>query len=165
MVPIKTKIWRVKKIDENTMTHDFTLSRDHLVSFCYTRVKLTVMGTDWVGVCCKNRFATIEIKPCGLVTRIRDVEAFWYKTEIKIIYFVPLCLILLILLIVSDCIVYPDPKFLIFKRYQKLDIKNLGSGQTIQSDTIKKLKNGLIVFLRLEADFFLLALKPSPICH
>ena len=45
-------------------------------------------------------------------SRIRNVEAFWYKTEIKIIYFVPLCLILLI---VSDCIVF-------------LNIKNLGSG-------------------------------------
>ena len=41
--------------------------------------------------------------------RIRDVEAFWYKTEIKIIYFVQLCLIL------CDCMVYPDPKFFIFK--------------------------------------------------
>ena len=26
----------------------------------------------------------------GLGPRIRDVEAFWYKTEIKIIYFVPM---------------------------------------------------------------------------
>ena len=57
----------------------------------------------------------LEIKPCGLGSRIRDVEAFWYKTEIKIIYFVPLCLIVLI---VSDCMVYPDPKFLIFKYIQ-----------------------------------------------
>ena len=51
----------------------------------------------------------LEIKPCGLGPRIRDVEAFWYKTEIKIIYFLPL----------FDCVwsymVYPDPKFLIFK--------------------------------------------------
>ena len=31
-----------------------------------------------------------EIKPCGLGPRILDVEAFWYNTEIKIIYFVPL---------------------------------------------------------------------------
>ena len=36
---------------------------------------------------------TLEIKPCRLVSRIRDVEAFWYKTEIKIVYFVSLCLI------------------------------------------------------------------------
>ena len=34
---------------------------------------------------------------------IRDVEAFWYKTEIRIIYFERL----------FDCMVYPDPKFLI----------------------------------------------------
>ena len=54
-----------------------------------------------------NRLQTLEIKPCGLGSRIRDLEAFWYKTEIKIIYFVPLCLIVLI---VSDCMVYPDPK-------------------------------------------------------
>ena len=35
------------------------------------------------------------------------------------------------MLIVSDCMVYPD---------SKLGIKNLGSGLTTQSDTIKKLK-------------------------
>ena len=32
-------------------------------------------------------FGILEIKPCGLGSRIRDVEAFWYATEIKIIYF------------------------------------------------------------------------------
>jgi hypothetical protein len=31
-------------------------------------------------------------------------------------------------LIVSDCMVYPDPKVLILKKYQKLNIKSLGSG-------------------------------------
>ena len=51
----------------------------------------------------------LEIKPCGLGPTIQDVEAFWYKTEIKTIYFVPLCLI------VFDCMVYPDPNFFIFK--------------------------------------------------
>ena len=30
----------------------------------------------------------LEIKPYGLGSRIREVEAFWYKTEIKKIYFV-----------------------------------------------------------------------------
>ena len=39
--------------------------------------------------------------------RIQNVEAFWYKIEIKIIYI--LCAV------VFDFIVYPDPKFLIFK--------------------------------------------------
>ena len=58
------------------------------------------------------------IKPCSLGSRIQDVEAFWYKTEIKIIYFVPLCLNVLI---VSDCMVYPDPKFLIFKKISKIE--------------------------------------------
>ena len=43
----------------------------------------------------------LEIKPCGIGSRIRDVKEFGYKTEIKIIYFAPLCLILLI---ASDCI-------------------------------------------------------------
>ena len=28
----------------------------------------------------------LEIKPCELGPRIRDVEAFWYKTEVKIVY-------------------------------------------------------------------------------
>ena len=51
----------------------------------------------------------LEIKTCGLSLRIQDAEVFWYKTEIKIIYFVPLCLI------VFDHTVYHDPKFLIFK--------------------------------------------------
>ena len=60
-------------------------------------------------------FSKVEIKPCGLGSRIQYVEAFWYKTEIEIICFVPLCLIVLI---VSNCMV----------KYQKLNIKNLGSG-------------------------------------
>ena len=33
----------------------------------------------------------IEIKSCRLGSRIWDVESFCYKTEIKIIDFVPLC--------------------------------------------------------------------------
>ena len=36
---------------------------------------------------------TLEIKPCWLGLRIRDMEAFFYTTKIEIIYFVPLCLI------------------------------------------------------------------------
>ena len=60
--------------------------------------------------CARNdSYSLLEIKPCGLGPRIQNVEAFWYKIEIKIIYFVPLCLI------VFDFMVYPDPKFLIFK--------------------------------------------------
>ena len=51
-----------------------------------------------------HEFYTLKIG-----SRIRDVEAFYTKTEIKIIYFVPLFLIVFILF---DCIVYPDPKFL-----------------------------------------------------
>ena len=51
----------------------------------------------------------LEIKPCGLGPRIRDVEAFWYKTEIKIVYFVPLCLI------VFDFMVNLNLKLLILK--------------------------------------------------
>ena len=38
----------------------------------------------------KKYIYILEIKPCELGSRIRDVEAFWYKTEIKIVYFVPL---------------------------------------------------------------------------
>ena len=30
-----------------------------------------------------NEYHGLEIKSCGLVSRIWDVEAFWYKTEIK----------------------------------------------------------------------------------
>jgi hypothetical protein len=48
-----------------------------------------------------GKFITIEIKPCGLGPTIRDVEAFWYKMEIKIIYFVPLCLMLWFTLILN----------------------------------------------------------------
>ena len=55
-------------------------------------------------------FLRIESKPCGIVHRIRDVGTFWfwYKTDIKIIYFVPLCLILLI---VSDRSLFKYQKF------------------------------------------------------
>ena len=49
-------------------------------------------------------YGLLEIKLCGLGSRIRDVEAFWYKTEIKIIYFVRLY-----------GLPSADPKFLIFK--------------------------------------------------
>ena len=58
----------------------------------------------------KAKLYTLEIKPCRLGFSIWDVEAFLYKTEIKTIYLVPMCLIVLI---VSD---------------QKSSIKNLGSG-------------------------------------
>ena len=37
------------------------------------------------------KFYECTRKSCRLGSRIRDVEAFWYKTEIKIIYFMPLC--------------------------------------------------------------------------
>ena len=30
----------------------------------------------------------LEIKPCGLGSRIRDVEALWYKTENRILYWI-----------------------------------------------------------------------------
>ena len=76
----------------------------------------------------------LEIKPYGLGSRIRDVEAFWYKTEFEIIYFLPLCLIVLI---VYDCMVYPDPKK-IKNWVSKIKYKNLESGWTIQLDTSKK---------------------------
>ena len=56
-----------------------------------------------------NNMKLLEIKPCGLGSKIRDVEAFWHKTEI--LYFVPLCW----LCVIDDCMVYFDPKFLIFK--------------------------------------------------
>ena len=58
------------------------------------------------------------------------------------------------MLIVSDCMVYPDPK---------LNIKNLGLGQTIQLDTIKIIQKDLIYFLRLEAGFFLFQNLPSSV--
>ena len=49
----------------------------------------------------------LEIKPCRLGPRIQDVEAFWYET-------VPMCFI------VFDHMVYPVPKFLIFKTKNSL---------------------------------------------
>ena len=57
------------------------------------------------------KYIILEIKPCGLVSRIRDVEAFWDKTEIKIIYYVPL----------FDFVDY-------VWLYSFLNIKNLGYG-------------------------------------
>ena len=59
------------------------------------------------------------IKIYGLGSRIRDVEAFWYETEIKIIYFLQLRLIAMI---VSNCIIYPNPKFLISKTKKKVHL-------------------------------------------
>ena len=65
--------------------------------------------------------------------RNQDVEAFWIKIDSKIIYFVQLCLIALI---VCDCTVYPDSRFLIQKRAS-------------------------FIFLRMEANFFVLCYHAS----
>ena len=56
-----------------------------------------------------GNYTALEIKPCRFGSRIRDVEAFWYNRNQNHL----LCASYLIVLIVSDCIVYPDPKFLI----------------------------------------------------
>jgi hypothetical protein len=50
---------------------------------------------------------TPESKPFGLGSRIWDVAAFWYKNHL-------LCAI------VCDFMVYPDPKFIIFKTKKQL---------------------------------------------
>ena len=75
----------------------------------------------------------LEINPCGLGSSIRVVEAFWYKKEIKIIYFVQLCLIVWFTLTLNFWYV--------------------------------KLKNGLIFFLWLEADFFWSHVITQNICN
>ena len=72
-----------------------------------------------------NILTNKKSSPAGFVLEIRDVVAFWYKTETKIIYFVPLCLI------VFEFMVHSDPKSFLSK--------------------IKKQPNS---FLMLEADFF-----------
>ena len=46
----------------------------------------------------------LGIKPCGLGARIQDVKAFFIQNTIFLLY-----------LIVCDCMVYHDPKFLIFE--------------------------------------------------
>ena len=51
----------------------------------------------------------IVVRICLTILKTRDVEAFWYKIEIKVIYFVPLCSI------VFDHMVYSDLKVLIIK--------------------------------------------------
>ena len=61
-----------------------TVLATSLISFCYTIVQL--LWNCW-----------LEVKPCGFGSRMQDVETFWYKTEIKIVYFVTLGLIVLIL--------------------------------------------------------------------
>ena len=51
---------------------------------------LMTIHTIEVHSSCKGKNKIIlEIKPCGLGSRIRDMKAFWYKTEI--IYFVRWC--------------------------------------------------------------------------
>ena len=66
-----------------------------------TRIILHIFESWYQNVIFEPKLNILEIKPFGLVSRIRDVEAFWYKTDIKIIVF--------------DLIDYPDPKFLISK--------------------------------------------------
>ena len=82
-------------------------------------------------------YLVLEIKPCELGPRIRDVEAFWYKTEINIIYFVPL------FFIVFYFMVYPDPKFLIsFRARVNHAIRHNQHNQTqsTQSNTMAQSK-------------------------
>ena len=59
-----------------------------------------------------SSYKSLKLKPWRFASRIRDLEAFWYKTEIKTIYVVQLCLIGSI---ECDCMVYPDLKFVRFK--------------------------------------------------
>ena len=49
----------------------------------------------------KSESALFEYLKSSPGSRIQDVKVFWFKTEIKIIVF--------------DCVVCPDPNFLIFK--------------------------------------------------
>ena len=49
---------------------------------------LTNVLSFYLSKSCFRIIISLETKHCGLGSRIRDVEAFWYKTEIKIIYFV-----------------------------------------------------------------------------
>ena len=67
----------------------------------------------------------LETKPA-----IRDMEAFWNKTEIKIIYFVPLCVIVWLTLTLTF--------FYLKNMYQKFNIKNLGSGYKPYNQTQSK---------------------------
>ena len=65
----------------------------YLITAQISRTILMFWITKTVHTQNKDYYIVLEIKPCGLGSRIRDVEAFWYRTEIKIIHFVPLCLI------------------------------------------------------------------------
>ena len=87
-------------------------------------------------------FMSLEIKPCRHGSRIRDVEAFWYK----IIYFVTLCLTVLI---VPNCMTYHDPIFLIIKNHQMFRVR---VNHTIRH--IKKTKKWLHFFWGWRLDFF-----------
>ena len=91
-----------------------------------TACHITVHSNLYSVVC--NCFGFIYRNSLG--SRIRDVDVFWYKTEIKSVYFLQLCFIALI---VCDFMVYPDPKCFIFKT-----------------------KNGLIYFSEDEGWFFLI---------
>ena len=88
------------------------------------------------------QYPLAEIKPCGLGSRIWYVEAFWYKTEFKIIYFVKLCLIVLI---VSDCL----PWIYFLSTYNKFRVR---VNHPIRHN--QRTKKWPHFFLRLEADFF-----------
>ena len=57
----------------------------------------------------------LEINPCGLGSRIRDVEAFRTKQKSKSF---TLCNCVIVWM------VYPDPKFLILKKISKIEYQN-----------------------------------------
>ena len=90
------------------VTNKIQLLLIHFVYDWLTRIPISMylcQLIDFICNCLRNRiiqslgqiqsylFSILEIKTYGLGPRIQDVEVFWYKTEIKIIYFVPLCLI------------------------------------------------------------------------
>ena len=80
----------VEKLSKKQQTSAIYAERS-AVQFCW-RCYLTEDS------CLKSRNLLTESS--SSLSTGREFKAFWYKTEVKIIYFVPLCLIVLIL---SDC--------------------------------------------------------------
>ena len=100
MISLDTKTWKQKIL--GSFQNPSVNSRSQALNLCIglTNIKdlnkVTSLRHHLLSLrplALKPCYVVLEIKPCGLGSRIRDVEAFWYKREIKIIYFVQLCLI------------------------------------------------------------------------
>ena len=100
---IFSQVW--KKVDVEKQKFELLMNREWVFFLYIIRATKKSLQKDDRKKSVSSTCITLEIKLFWLGSRIRDLEAFWCKAEIKSIYFVSFCLIVLI---ASECMVYSD---------------------------------------------------------